>query len=271
MRPDPWNRPIEQEEESWWWILKNPVGFVILTTIIIGFIVAVWHVLKPYPKNSEGIPVIHAPTDPLKVKPDNPGGDLIPHQDKMVYQKLVKKDDKSLSKDPQVERLVPPPALGSMFDLEKPQKKQEETVAVETKPIVPLPIQNPTIQNPGETIDELIEKIPQKPTQKEKKASLPQKTEKKEMTQGKLQGRLKGFKIQIASLPTQQKAEQEWARVKKSNKDLIGGLKVAYLTVDLGEKGSYTRIQVGGFETRNEAVSICERLKQRRVNCIVVK
>jgi hypothetical protein len=55
--------------------------------------------------NRSGIPpLVKAETGPVKVKPDNPGGQEIPFQDSTVYDHLDKNSQK-----PVVEKLLPPP------------------------------------------------------------------------------------------------------------------------------------------------------------------
>jgi hypothetical protein len=241
MRADPWNRPSEYAEEKWWWIFKNPVGFVILATVIIVFIIISWHLFKTHPKNSDGIPVISAPKSPIKIKPEDPGGDIIPDQDKSVYQNLVKKNDKKVPKDVQVERILLPPSVDTILD---PPETQKAEVKTEVKPEIKAEPANIT-----QAIDKAIETIPKKPAPK------------------KIKG--KGFKIQIASLRSPEKAKAEWERVKTLSPDLLSDLPVSYLKVDMGEKGIYTSVRAGLFQTKNEAVEVCKRLKQRRINCMV--
>jgi cell division protein FtsN len=236
LRPDPWNRPANYEEEKWWWIFKNPVGFVILATFIIGVVIIVWHMVKPFPKNSDGIPMITASKNPLKLKPENPGGDITPHQDKMVYQNLVRKDG---PKNIQVERIILPPSVGAMLDsnIENTKAAQEEM---------------------SEQIDRAIESLPKKEV-----VTAPTILEKT-----KAKGK---FKIQLGSLKSPTKAKEEWERVHKAHKDLLGDFSPIYSTVDLGEKGHYTRLRIEGFETKDKAKHMCEQLKAKKVGCMVVK
>ncbi len=239
MRTDPWNRPADYEEEKWWWIFKNPVGFVLLATFIIGIVIIIWHIAKPFPKDSNGVPVIVAPKTPLKIKPENPGGELIPHQDKMVYQNLVRKDGKNEVKEPQVERIILPPSVGSM--IETPNQATAEDVEME------------------KTINKAIESTIQKQA-----APTPVTAHEKPSPKGK-------FKIQLASLKSAAKAKEEWERVSRAHKDILGSFSPSYSNVDLGEKGHYTRLRVEGFETKAKAKKMCDLLKSKKVGCMVVK
>ncbi len=244
MRADPWNRPPEYEDEKWWWIFKNPVGFVILSALIIGVLIIAWHIINPYQKNSAGVPVISASKTPIKIKPEDPGGEIIPHQDKMVYQNLLRKETQKSPKDAQVERIVLPPSIEPMLDL--PQNPQPGTIVIETQP-----------ENITQVIDKAIQSLP--------------KAEKTTPVQAPLKkkGKSKEFKIQIASLKSLDKAKEEFERVKRLNGDLLSNLPVSYVNIDAGEKGVYTAVRLGEFETRAEAALACKKLKQMNIGCMV--
>jgi hypothetical protein len=82
---------------------SSPLKFV----LIVGGLVVVsgisWLIYKwaTQPSNNV-IPLISAEQGPYKVRPENPGGMMVPHQDKLIYGRLTP------SQDPQqVERLLP--------------------------------------------------------------------------------------------------------------------------------------------------------------------
>lgn len=64
-------------------------GVLALALIVLGALVIVSSSGGPdAPKDAAQVPVIHAEEKPFKVRPENPGGMEIPHQDKLIYQRL---------------------------------------------------------------------------------------------------------------------------------------------------------------------------------------
>ncbi|MCG5243313.1 SPOR domain-containing protein, partial [Azospirillum doebereinerae] len=57
--------------------------------------------------SSDGPPLLTADPAPTKSRPDQPGGMEVPHQDKLVYQRLNERANGG--NHPSVERLLPPP------------------------------------------------------------------------------------------------------------------------------------------------------------------
>ena len=81
--------------------------------------------------------------------------------------------------------------------------------------------------------------------------------------------------MQIAALKDKQQADIYVNRIKRFYKDLLVGLDVYILEIDLEEKGIFYRIRIGDFENKKLAEKFCENFfkKNDKVlrNCIVVK
>ncbi|HLD95234.1 MAG TPA: hypothetical protein VI959_01145, partial [Alphaproteobacteria bacterium] len=74
-----------QEEDS-----KGPMRYVLAIAILVIVTVLGWFGFRWLTGNSSSYPpLIQAEQGPFKVRPDNPGGMLIPHQDKLVYRRLT--------------------------------------------------------------------------------------------------------------------------------------------------------------------------------------
>ncbi|SMH59321.1 SPOR domain-containing protein [Azospirillum agricola] len=58
--------------------------------------------------SSDGPPLLTADATPAKSRPEQPGGMEVPHQDKLVYERL---HDRASGNHPTVERLLPPPEV----------------------------------------------------------------------------------------------------------------------------------------------------------------
>lgn len=79
-----------------------------------------------------------------------------------------------------------------------------------------------------------------------------------------------GIRIQMASLPNEEAAWNEWKRISQEFKDQVGDLTAAVETADLGQKGVFYRLQAGPFETVAAAKDRCGKLKEAGLDCLVV-
>ena len=66
-------------------------------------------------------------------------------------------------------------------------------------------------------------------------------------------------------------AKNEWERLKRGNSDILGALAFSTHRVDLGERGTFYRIQAGPVRDAATAERDCGELKRRGVGCIIVK
>ena len=79
------------------------------------------------------------------------------------------------------------------------------------------------------------------------------------------------FRVQIAAVRSQQRAEAEWQRVQRKNPDVLSGLTLMTQQINLGaDKGIFFRIQAGPL-SRQQAAKICQVLKSRKQACILVR
>ncbi len=82
----------------------SPFKFVIAITGLVLLAGILWFAYRWVSQpSSEAPPLIQAEEGPFKVKPENPGGASIPHQDKLIYGRITPGQEQP------VERLLPPP------------------------------------------------------------------------------------------------------------------------------------------------------------------
>lgn len=92
----------EQEEE--WSDRQSPLPFILIAICLVVASTLLWFLFKWMTGENSGAPVIiAADTAPFKVRPENPGGMMIPHQDKLVYGRLRQDTNQPM------ERLLPLP------------------------------------------------------------------------------------------------------------------------------------------------------------------
>ena len=97
------NEAHEDHPDSWG-ESTSPFKFVFALAGLVAMLTIIWFGYRWLSQShSEGIPLIQAESSPFKVRPENPGGAVIPYQDKLIYGRI------SPESEAPVERLLPPP------------------------------------------------------------------------------------------------------------------------------------------------------------------
>jgi hypothetical protein len=130
------NSDPEPDGEGDWEERQSPSTFILAIVILVVAVTLSWFMFRWLSGGNTGVPpVIQADTTPFKVRPDNPGGMMIPHQDKLVYGRL------SPDSSPPVERLLPPPEQ-LMAEPQYPDQRQAQPYGP-PPPAYPPPSQYP--------------------------------------------------------------------------------------------------------------------------------
>ncbi|MGB1548125.1 MAG: SPOR domain-containing protein, partial [Alphaproteobacteria bacterium] len=213
---------------------RGALGFFAVLIAFGFFAGVVWIAYEEGMKSGEEavIPVVHAEAEPIKTKPEQPGGMDVPFQDKLVYGQLTEK-----SPEPEMPRLLPPP---------------EEPVAL------PEPVKAPEkteILQEMEAAEVVV--VPVEPAPEPAAVASPPEKE--------------AIRIQIAALKSEEGAKAEWAQLQKAQGDLLSGLTLHIERADLGEKGVFFRVQAGPLGDVAAARALCEQLQQRKLGCLVVR
>ncbi len=78
-----------------------------------------------------------------------------------------------------------------------------------------------------------------------------------------------GYRLQLTATRSEDEAKQLWQQVLGQHKELAGRDPLIEKT-DLGDLGTFYRLQVGPFPDKAESLKLCEALKQSGVDCFVV-
>jgi len=193
--------------------------------------------------NGVDVPLIRADERPTKVKPENPGGMEVPDRDKLIY----------TQKHPLVEHLLPPP--------EKPLPRPTAAPSNPARPSAEsVPAPAPAAVEPGQP-----QQLTSKPV--EQLLAAPPTGARPPVSRGE-PANLRGTRLQLGSVRSEETARQEWERIKRTNADLLASISATPTRADLGEKGVFYRIQTGPLA---DADHICSELKRRNVGCIIVR
>ena len=240
-----------------------------------------WAHEKDREAGGEGIvPLIRADEKPIKIKPDTPGGLVVPNQDKTVYDRV---SPGSVQQGP--EKLLPPPPLPQIPPPTPPQPPQPvpqaATPSVPTAPTTGAPANPPpaastppavaTAPTPAPTMGEPPKPGPETLTPPAPGAPpAPAAQPPQNQSIANLIDTLSGHRIQLASVRTEEQAKATWARLQQSNGDVLGNLTMRAVRVDLGDRGTFYRVQAGPLDDAG-ANAACSKLRTRSVDCIVIK
>jgi cell division septation protein DedD len=290
-RPNPDARPRSQRRR-----LLAPILAVVGLMVFFAIVWFAWSSSQTT-TGEGGMPLIKADNAPVKMRPEQPGGMAVPHQDKLIYDRL--KADTGNSETAAVERLLPPPEnplprpeappppeaieeppsaglppaasgaqvplIQSMPNSEQPGLSEAPAQRSAPPPVVaarPAPPPTPPQPAAQAAAPRAVTPPPPAPTQT---AALPPPSAPPAASSGG-----GSFRLQIASVKSEDAARAEFQRLQKRYPDALGGLGVAYVRVDLGDKGIYYRVQAGPVDEAR-ATSICSSLKSQSVGCILVR
>jgi len=216
--------------------------------------------------SSGNVPLIRADDRPTKVKPDQPGGLEVPDRDKLIF------NEKSGA--PPVERLLPPPEKPAPRPAPAPRRvaaaPPPEAASTQAPPgDAPKAPKAATAQQAAAPAkpaqpEEAKPAAPATPAAAAKPATPPVATPTQPASAG-------GIRVQLGSVRTPEAAREEWNRLKQANPEILGKLSAVAVRADLGDKGTYYRIQAGPFADAGAADRVCGELKKRNLGCALAR
>ncbi len=232
-------------------------------------------------KTTSELPVLKADNNPFKVKPENPGGKNIPHQDSLVLEIL-----EGLSEnDNQSEKLRLPDAAPEL----PPVAIEAEGIILEQKEPVDKPF-NAALDNDVKTVSReilddtgplslsdnkninLTSIINDNNTRQvvESKSNYPKKEVIKKSDLPKILDKNLTHRVQLAAFSKQEKAKQQAAILMEKHKKRLNSISLEVTKIDTGSSGIYWRVIT---QELNEtlAISTCDLLKSAGQDCIVRK
>jgi hypothetical protein len=272
MRPD--LSPIDPDEavpevrpDSGRRLRLLPVSVAVLA--LAGFGGIVWYAYTQGMQGGSAVaPVIRAEPGPVKIRPEQPGGLVVPNQDKMVYNNLMPGGG-GAGQQGRAERLLPPPETPMPRPVAPPRPPAAEVpppsapaVVVPLPQPLPLPAASETASAGATQIVPPV--LPQAPPSGVAAPSAQQAARVPALEPG-------GYRIQLAATKSEDEARREWQRLQRANTDVLGPLQLTVVRADLGpEKGVFFRIQAGPLNEAS-ARQACDTLKGRKLGCILVR
>jgi len=272
---------------------RRALPMVMALITLVGFAGVIWYAYDWGLGQVETgrLPVILAEPEPIKSRPESPGGLDVPHQDKLVLNEVVPDPEK-----PQVERLLPPPETPrppiapSAVEVEiavppietaagppdgstrsavpPPPPPVPERVAGDTPPEPALepPQIAAQLATPELATPELAAPKPAPP-----KPAPPKPAAAKPAVQTAARTPSGAYVVQVAALRVRDGARSAWARLQRAHPGLLGDKQLTVKKVDLGARGIFYRVRAGFFADRAGASALCRALKARQQDCLVAK
>jgi cell division septation protein DedD len=285
---DPGERPYYavEDEPRRGGMIRN----ILVVAVMIGCAGAIYFAYNKGKQSAVGpsgaVPLIRADQDPTKHKPDDAGGS-VPDQDKLVYNP----NDPNASK---FERLLPPPEQ----PLPKPNPPPGEPEPLPVQNVAPIeaPKSAPATAAAGLATESAsheanttgmmtspagakavpgIEIPPAPPPQTAQATAgrpvpLAPPTPVRPPPPAAAAASTGPLRVQIAATKDEASAKAEFARLQKAHADLLGNLSATLVKADLGDKGTFYRIQAGPIADKAQADKLCAQLKPLGIGCIVV-
>ncbi len=283
-----------------------PAGLLLGGAVAAGVAWAVVEFAVRGPAPDAPVRLVEAPTEPYKVRPDDPGGLEIPNRDKLIYETLETDEPEEGP-----EQILPPPeepvspqaAAGTgapdaapapppSEEAPPPAAAEETPPALETPPRAeaaaapvapPLPPASPPrAETPaGRTA---ANEAPERAAAREAPAppagadGVPvpaRRPARLARTEAPARGSASwatpgSVLIELGASMERADMERLWERLRRRHETALAGRDPLILRTDRGERGSLYRLRAGPFADRAAAERTCARLDARGLDCIVV-
>ncbi len=232
----------------------------------------------PAALDESSVPVISAPAEPYKVRPEDPGGMQVANRDMEVLAARPEEEAELIL--PRPEAPEPEPAaeptesapMESASPPDTPEAPSAQQVPEEPAEPAEVPATDPildqaTVEEPEpegfvpRPVVKPLRPVARKATAPKAETAPP--SPKKPAADGR-------FLVQLGSFAKAETARGEWTAIRRRHGDVVEGLDGFVLRADLGEQGIWYRLRAGPFPDRTRAAAACERLTARKLDCIVI-
>jgi len=236
-------------------------------------------------------PVLTAANGPERVAPPQGGGNTVPYQGFKIYEQPAPPDDSAdaapaAQPKPAPIEAAPPPATPkpAFVETAPPPAAPKMVAAAPAKP-APAPAKPAPAAQPPKSVAALIQQANSVPEPKPAAKVPPPAAKPAAVATGAprpLGGGTQmaaatpaapaaasgGYVLQIGSYKSQADAAAAWKSYKARHAALLSGYSENVQQADLGEKGTWYRLRIGGFSDREVANALCDRLKADGGACI---
>ena len=202
------------------------------------------------PSAPDEIPTIRADSTPVKRRPVNPGGLVVPNQETSILNHGADTAAPKVSVLPSPEVPLPRPA---------------EPIGPARAPAAPVEslLPHPEAQTPATVATEAAA-----PPAAGESDQPPAMQDVPEAAPAADDG--PAVRLQLASVGSEAEAGAEIARLQRRYPDLLGALPMNAVRADLGARGVVYRLQAGPL-SQAQAAAICAQLKAIKAGCLLVR
>jgi hypothetical protein len=279
---------------------RLPLLIVLALLVLAMFAGFVWLAYSEGVARGRGeTPVITADAGPARVAPDNPGGAAEPYKGFKIYEQPAPPDDDAAPaaapaappKTATAAPASPPPATKPALTETPAQAPPAKTVAqvapapAAAAPAAPAKVAAATpAPKPAPPLKS--SQLPPQPAapigpatappRALNTASAPQAPKSAApvpaaMPMAAAPVAAGASVLQIGAYKSQADADRAWSTYKTKHASLLAGYSPDVKQVDLGEKGTWFRLRIAGFPSKDVASALCDRLKADGGSCFLGK
>tara|TARA_R110000868_G_scaffold57591_8_gene177885 strand:- start:4974 stop:5846 length:873 start_codon:yes stop_codon:yes gene_type:complete len=258
---------------------RGPLLLAAAFAVFVLFLGVVWSAYNQGLRvnGREGAPRLLANSEPYRERPLDPGGEQTPDTDMDVYDRLTGEDhtDETVSVRPGPEEPIEEgrPAL-RVETVDADQTGADGTAGIQTEE---LPDVTPR-QAPDRPVQRQPEAQPQPAAPRAaepetRPAPTPRQAEPAPApaAAGLTVNTAGDWVVQIGSFRSQGDAEAAWVTFQTRFSSIAPGVGPDVVAAEIPDRGTYHRLRIAGFNSRDDAVSYCARLQQGGQDCLVAR
>ena len=207
----------------------------------------------------DDIITITATPNPVKIKPDEQNTPSAEAK-QIVYNRSRDIPSKIEKLFPEPEKPILPEIMSEDSEIAENKNVKQPDTSFIIEEIVP---QAKHSDRPAEKIKTDLSKETVQPVSKGGKPDHIDKKQPKKMEEF--------WRVQLLSTSKKGAAEKAWSEISKKQKALLSDMSHEIVSANIAGKGTFYRLQVGRFKTRDQAAALCSKLKTKRQECVPVK
>ena len=233
------------------------------------------------------IPVVTAEAGPARVAPANPGGASTPYKGFKIYEQPAPPDDETAqsvsprtpaeTKPAPAPVAAPKPAPAAKVEAPPakpaaPPVKVAEAPAPKPAPAAKVPAPEPKAASPA-VVQPSAPLAPASAPPKQLAANAPPAPAPvaQNVAQTPAAAAPGAYVLQNGAYKSQGEADAAWNSYKAKHAALLAGYSPNVVRADLGDKGTWYRLRIAGFSSKDVASALCDRLKADGGGCFLGK